>query len=417
MSEDKPLICLITPGHVASTPRLVKNADALAEAGYRVHVIAGRHYPAADSLDAEIFAQARWRHTLVDYCGGPGVLARKFLRRLARRLVVRPPFATVPVAARAHNAEAPRFAALAAAVPAELYLGHGLAGLPAAAAAARTRGRPFGFDAEDYHDEETEEARSHPAERAARRVLQATLLPECPQFTTAAPLISKRYEDVYQVAAITLLNVFPLAQAPAEPAAAVPIGRERPAVFYWFSQTIGAGRGLEKVITVLGQMRTPAELHLRGFIAPGFAEQLGRLASAAGLPRPIRFLAPGAPAEMVRLAAGADLGLSTEESHPLNRDLCLTNKIFAYLLAGIPQLLSTTAAQSALAPELGPAVLLANLGDPSETARRLDAFFADGNRVTHSRQAAWELGRRRFNWDLEKEVLLNSVGALLAMTR
>ena len=34
-------ICLITPGHVASTPRLVKNADALAAAGYEVHVVAG----------------------------------------------------------------------------------------------------------------------------------------------------------------------------------------------------------------------------------------------------------------------------------------------------------------------------------------------------------------------------------------
>ena len=39
------------------------------------------------------------------------------------------------------------------------------------------------------------------------------------------------------------------------------------------------------------------------------------------------------------------MGLSLEESRPRNRDLCLTNKVFVYLLAGIPQLLSHTAAQ------------------------------------------------------------------------
>jgi len=44
MSASAPLICLLTPGHVASTPRLVKEADALVDAGYRVHVVAGRHF-------------------------------------------------------------------------------------------------------------------------------------------------------------------------------------------------------------------------------------------------------------------------------------------------------------------------------------------------------------------------------------
>ncbi len=413
MPSAPPVVCLITPGHVASTPRLVKAANALAADGYRVHVVAGRHYPPAEALDAEIFAAAAWSHTLVDYRGGGGALRRKVWRRLARGLVARPGFGTLGLAARAQHAEAFRLARAAAAVPAQLYLGHCLAGLPAAARAARARGVPFGFDAEDFHDEETVAASRNPVDRAAGRILQGRLLPRCRLLTTAAPLIGQRYEAIYGARALTLLNVFPLAEAPAAPVEPGPVTADRPAVAYWFSQTVGEGRGLEQTVEVLGRMRVPVELHVRGFVAPGYAARLGARAAAAGLRRPVRFLPPGHPAEMARLAAPADLGLSVEESTPLNRDLCLTNKIFVYLLAGIPQLLSATTAQAALAPELGAAALLARLEDAPAAAGRLDALFSDPRRVQAARQAAWTLAQERFNWDLEQKTLLQAVRPLL----
>ncbi len=110
MTPSSPALCLITPGHVASTPRLVKNADALAAAGYRVHVVCGRHFPPADRLDAEIFAMARWTHTQVEF-GGAAAAPAKIVGRAARllgRTGALPGF----LAARAHQ---PLVGALAAA--------------------------------------------------------------------------------------------------------------------------------------------------------------------------------------------------------------------------------------------------------------------------------------------------------------
>lgn len=408
-----PLVCLITPGHVASTPRLVKNADALSEAGYRVHVVAGRHFPPVDSLDRDIFAVARWSHTQVNYTRSPGTIVRALRRRLDRRLIGHRAFATVAVAARVHQPEVRRLAAAAGRSSAQLYFGHCLAGLPAAALAAGRRHVPYGFDAEDFHDAETDDAAADPAESAARRILQARLLPGCALFTAASPLIARAYRENYGVQALPLLNVFPLAEGPAAPVDPGPVSADRPARFYWFSQTVGPGRGLEAVVAILGHMATPVELQLRGFVAAAYRQELNRRAADAGLRRPIQFLEPGSPADMVRLAAHADLGLSTEESHPLNRDLCLTNKIFVYLLAGIPQLLSTTAAQSALAPDLGAAALLADLRRPAEAAGRLDAFLADPAGVARARRQAWDLGRERYNWDREKDAFVRAVGTLL----
>ena len=413
MKNDPPLVCLITPGHVASTPRLVRNADALAEAGYAVHVVAGRHYPPADALDAELFSKARWRYTLVDYCGGPAVALRKLRRRFFRRLVTRPAFATAFVAARAHHSEIARLAAVASRIPAQIFLGHCLPGLPAAAFAAHARRVPYGFDAEDLHDAETDAAIDDRAESNARRILQSTLLPGCAHLTSASPLIGKRLGEAYGVNALTLLNVFPISEGPSIQARQDDINEQRPARFYWFSQTIGPGRGLEAVVAIVGRMRIPAELHLRGFVDLEYMSHLRSIARQCGLTRAITFLPPGSPDEMPRLASTFDLGLSTEESLPLSRDLCLTNKIFAYLLAGIPQLLSRTTGQTALAPTLGAACLLCNVADAEETAHRLDQFFSDFARVSAARHAAWTSARGQFCWDVEKEKLLASLKAAL----
>ncbi|HVZ65436.1 MAG TPA: hypothetical protein VG936_12760 [Lacunisphaera sp.] len=404
-----PLICLITPGHLASTPRLLKEADALVAAGYRVHVVAGRHYEPVDPLDQEVLAAAPWACTRIDYRGGAGAFVRKLGRRAARLLLGRTRRGGVRLAAVAHHAETLRLARAAAIVPADLYLGHCLAGLAAAALAAGARPAACGFDAEDFHDAETEAAVADPADMAAARILHARLLPRCRHFTAASPLIARHYREAYGVDATVVLNVFPLAQAPATPVAPGPITLQRPARIYWFSQTVGPGRGLEAVVAVLARMQTPVELELRGFASPDYVARLNTLARREGLARPVRFLVPGPAAAMARLAAGADLGLSTEESTPLNRDLCLTNKIFVYLLAGVPQLLSPTSAQQALAPELGPAALLADLGQPEATARELDAFFADPPRVQAARTHAWQLAKSKFCWDVEREKFLASV--------
>jgi len=413
VTNPAPLVCLLTPGHVASTPRLIKNADALVEAGYRVHVIAGRHFAPAEPLDAEILSAAKWSYTLINSRSGPGVTARKLLRRVARRLIGISPLATPLMAAYAHQPEIPRLAVAAARVGASFYFGHCLGGLPAAARAAHSCSVPYGFDAEDFHDAETTEAVRDRVERTMRRTLQVHYLSGCALMTAASPLIASQYAKIYGTrTATTILNVFPLSHAPAAPVEPGPISEQRPARLYWFSQTIGPGRGLEAMVAILARMRTPVLLQLRGFVSESYKASLTAVAKRATLARPIEFLSPGAPSEMARLAAGAHLGLSIEESAPLNRDLCLTNKIFAYLLAGIPQLLTPTSAQRALAPELGQAARLIDPYSSEQCAAQLDDFISNSAALVAARNSAWQLGQTRFNWEHEQRKLLAAMRTL-----
>ena len=415
-SKIPPLVCLVTPGHVASTPRLVKAADALVSAGYRVHVVAGAPFPPADRLDSEILAQAKWAHTRAAPRSGTRSDLRKAARLAARAAFRLGSLSSLDLAGRAQLAEGPNIAGVAARLSADLYIGHSAAGLYPAASAAQATGARFGFDLEDYHDAETEEALADPIERRIRSTIQSQLLRACRPLTCASPLIAREYKRKYGVDSVVVLNSFPLSQRPAAPVSPLPIGEDRPAILYWFSQTIGRGRGLEETIQIMGQMRTPVVLHLRGFKDAGYAERLQALAKSARLRHPIVFLDPGAPGEMARLASTADLGLSVETGVPLNHDLCLANKLFVYLLAGIPQLLSATSAHTAFLREISEASILSDIGQPQEAATKLDMFLADPDAQARARAAAWRLAQARFCWEIESEILVREVKSAVPIT-
>lgn len=406
-------ICLVTPSHPASNPRLLKEADALHAAGHDIHVVCGRYFPPLDPFDDEIFSQARWKHRGVDYSGGPCVAIAKLLRRLVRKRISARRPASLNNAMLAHHVAIESLAASAARVKADLYIGHTLAGLAAAGLAAEKTSARLGFDAEDFHPAETVEAETDPVEIASIRRIESAFLPRCVHLTAASPLIGRAYAETYGTPIpVTLLNVFPLAEAP--PA---PVPPERPSglpLLYWFSQTIGPGRGLKPLISALGRMRAPCVLRLRGIPAEGFPDALRSFARDARFSGRIEFAPVAAPREMVRLAATADLGLSLEQTIPRNRDLCLTNKIFTYLLAGVPVALTATSAQSALAAELGDAALRLDFSRPDDAASTLDSLFASPERLASGRAAAWRLGRSRFNWDHEQQHLLASVSAALS---
>ena len=409
-------ICLITSGHIFSTPRLVKEAEALAEEGHEVSLVAGSFFAPGEPLDLAILERTGWPATLVRADHGPQMWLNRLRQHWLRRYRPSTRKLSLMRALRLNNPELPRLVDAAIATGADFFHGHCLGGLAAAAQAAARRGVPYGFDAEDFHAGETEVVEQDAFERAIVERITGAYLQGAALRTAASPLIAEEYRKTLGVPMEVVLNVFPRRHAPAQLSPARRITRATPARCYWFSQTVGPGRGLEQMFEVLARMQTPTELQLRGFVSSAHAARLNELANRAGMTRPLVFLPPASPEEMVRLAADAELGLSLEECRPRNRDLCLTNKIFVYLLAGLPQLLSRTTAQAALAPELGAAALLGDLTQPAETARQLDTFFSDPQRMESARHCAWELARKRFCWDVEKENLLRTLRTVLSGT-
>ena len=285
-------------------------------------------------------------------------------------------------------------------MPADLYIGHYVAGLAAAGRAARRRGAMLGFDAEDLHTGE-----GTALQVTMVRAIEGVLLPTCRHVTAAAPLIGTAYRARYGIESTTVLNVFPLAMAPAVPV------REGQGTFraYWFSQTVGLDRGLQAFIQAMARTAARVTLDIRGGDRWGHGDRLMELARELGVADRVALLPMAAPPEMVRLAADYDIGLSLETDVSENRRVCLTNKIFTYLLAGVPVLLSDTPAQDALAHELGAAARIVSLAAPDAIAAVLDRLAGSPEARSEARDRAWRLGRERYNWDVEKGALLASV--------
>ena len=401
-------ICLVTPGNLAANPRIVKEADALQDAGYDVTAVVSDYSQGLRRFDDEISGQAKWR-----VVRAPRASSERYVRAAARvaAKVIDGIGADIPssIAAPASGGPVATLREAACGVSADLYIAHYTSALPAAGAAAERHGALLGFDAEDFHAGESDGSPAESLRMATVRAVEAKWLPRCKHLTAASPLIAKAYASAYGVHPVSVLNVFPLKMAPKQ--AALPRHADAPLRAYWFSQTIGLDRGLQPFLQAMAQTSTPIELDLRGADPWGHGATLLKRARDLGIAARVRVLPMASPDEMVRLAAGYDVGLSLETDVSENRQLCLTNKIFTYLLAGVPVVMSDTPAQRQLAPDLGDAAALVSLSDSKGIATALDRLA--GN-LEAAKAEATRLGHERYNWETEKAVLLASVESAFA---
>jgi glycosyltransferase involved in cell wall biosynthesis len=232
--------------------------------------------------------------------------------------------------------------------------------------------------------------------------------------TAASPGIADAYAARYRIPPPTpILNVFPRSLRP-------PALRETettgPLTLYWFSQVIGPDRGLEDVVQAMGMLKgCDIRLHLQGSWPAAYREDLMGLASSHGVDSErIVYLPTAPPDDLVHIAARYDIGLSLERRDPINRDICQTNKLFVCLLAGNALALTDTAGQRAIACDISDAAFLYSPGDASALASQLRRWHDDRAALQRAREAAWEAGERRYNWDVEKDVLLGVVERTLS---
>jgi glycosyltransferase involved in cell wall biosynthesis len=399
-------ICLVTPGHLSTNPRLVKEADALTAAGHEVSIVSARFIAWADAADDE-FANRPWRMRKVAF-GPIAGQARHLVQSLRRRLclIAYKSFGLCPELA--FHPVTPALAGAARAIQADLYIAHNLAALPAAYRAAKKHGAKLGFDAEDFHSGELNDTPENMLRIRLTREIERRYLPRCDYLTAASPGIAKACAETYGVRMPTvILNVFPKADAPPAP---TPRGSAHPSPsLYWFSQTIGPDRGLETVVEAIARSHSRPTLFLRGNPSPGYQQQLTALAEKHGIGDRLRILPPAPPSEMIRLAAEYDAGIASEPGHSPNNRLALSNKLFTYMLAGVPTIASATTAQSEIAAGMPDVVFVHPQQNAQALAARMDELLLSPRALENARQAAWQLGQVRFNWDMEQRTFLQAI--------
>jgi glycosyltransferase involved in cell wall biosynthesis len=407
MSLSGVRICLVTPGQPSTNPRLVKEADALCEVGADVQVVACKYQEWADDAD-DAFADRDWSVTRLPY----GLMASRLRdmwqrgrRRAARELVglIGP---QPGLTERAFHYAIPELSDLVRTIPADLFIAHNLAALPAAFRAAEDHNAKLGFDAEDFHRGELPDTHENERSRRITAALEERYIPRCDYVTAASDGIGSAYAETLDIdRPTTILNVFPWSERdhhvpPEELSREVPADRRS---LYWFSQTIGPDRGLEDALHALPDLPKDVILSLRGKWSPGYEETFRARAKNLGVENRVRHLDLVPPDELVPRTAKHDVGLALE--HPsvsINRAICLTNKLFTYLLAGIPFVATDTPGQRPIIDDL-PEVA------ESYQPRQVKGFAEAATKLIGAegiREQALHAAREHYCWEVEKIAFL-----------
>lgn len=412
VNEEIRLLTYLPP---SSNPRIIKEARALAEAGFRVTVVtsalpgSGRipmeepDFCRIEHIGWRVPSMARWRHRLV--------------KRLAPLW---------PLDLRSQVASyGSLFVDLVSAVSREAQAMPFVAHLEPALLAAGASGRlgQICCDFEDWYSQDLLPGRRSAGLTAKLKEIEAKALSQAPRCWCPAETMAADLAATYNVQApLVIRNVFPrrlresidgrwldrpLMRRHAStnvPAAVRP--QAAPVSIHWVSQTIGPGRGLEDVFSALHGLAGGWELHLRGGLG-GYADWLEEVC-----PREVRArltLHPlVSPDELTSRVAEHDVGLACELTKPRNKDVTISNKMFQYLQAGLAVVASDTRGQREAAGLGGEGVALYRSGDAQALRVALETLVTDRSVLARRRAAAWGAGER-LCWENEAPKLVEAV--------
>lgn len=399
-------ICIVTTRHISYNPRVLKEADALWAAGYEVAVVCINNDERQAAFDEELMRVRKWKLRAVSFRKEKERGYWLYLSAKQRLFVVLTKISfSRGIAERAAEKAFDGLRRLARAERADLYIAHHTEALGAAYAAARGNKARFGFDAEDFHSG-MRETTSAPDKMIGW--LEAKYLPFCDYLTAASKGIAEAYRDKYGIRLPqVILNVFPLEELPVrEPG--------NPIKFYWYSQVIGPNRGIELLLEAANRITLSFEIHLRGRLySEDYKHALKEQCGHSGLWDRVFLHEPIPPAQLISDGNQFDIGLALESNISVNRNICVTNKVFSYLMSRLFIIGTDTYGQKDIFSHFPDAVRICRMNDPEDLAGAMQACIAGKAVVLEGKRAAGEAVERCFNWELESARLRHEVHTIL----
>ncbi len=399
-------ITIISSGQPSLNPRLVKEADALADHGYDVTVLYAYWNEWGTIYDKELISKKKWKALRVG--GDPS--EKPFIYFISRAIYKLAntvnKISNGKLLAELAIARAGYFLIRAAKKQnADLYIGHNLGALAPTIKAAKTNKKPCGFDAEDFHRNELSND-IHNRDVILKARLEESYLPNVDYLTTSSAQIGEAYHQLFPAKQpVVIRNVFP-ADVEVEVSHVSETG---PLRLLWFSQTIGASRGLDNLMDALRLLLHQSfQLHLLGDVSDDIKNKL--LDRSIG---EIHFHKPVPPDKLSLFASQYDIGLALEPGFSINNDMALSNKIFTYLQAGLAVIASDTSAQYDFMKQYPVIGKTFKKGDPASLAEVLSFYYQNRDVLFETRKASLKLVHEELNWEQESQKFLTQITLIL----
>ena len=288
---------------------------------------------------------------------------------------------------------------------ADVLVSNDLDTLPAVYMASRIKNTVVVYDSHEYFTEVPELKNRRLVRRIWERI-ESRMLPHIHFSSTVSSPIAEAYRKKYNIHMEVIRNLPFRKTTEAEPTFHL---RKHSEKIILYQGALNMGRGLEMAIKA---MQYTEDIRLV-IIGQGDVETaLKELTRSLGLTQKVTFTGRISPEKLFDYTVQADLGISLEEDLGLNYRFALPNKVFDYIQAGVPVLVSDL-------PEVKSLVLQYDVGiinntkTPVELATLFTHILGDESKIQ-----TWKLNLKKaaaeLCWENEEPKLVNLYQAAIS---
>jgi glycosyltransferase involved in cell wall biosynthesis len=387
-------VCMHVLGNVRTDARVLREAGALVKAGMEVSIVDVVGQP--DVPGEEDFQDIHLKHVKMPSWFVPTRRFKAWFLIKMFRMCCRGTFALLRTSA-------------------DIYHAQDMKALPACYVAARLRRKPLIYDAHELPLVGPKETRWRRLHALATRTLRWMML-RCTAVITVSDPIAQELQRRYGGPTPVLIRNVPEYQAPVSSDQLrqhLGFGPQTRIALYQGNlqpnrspdRLIRAAKFLDPEVVIVLMGRNVMDIDLEALIAQ--EKVAGRV-----------FILPPVPyKDLLEWTASADIGLILyARSESLNVQMCLPNKLFEYLMAGLPVLASSLDAVADVLKTYDVGIVAPSL-EPGEIARAINTLLADDAALARMHKNALAAAQNALRWDVESQRLLQLYEEVLASSK
>jgi glycosyltransferase involved in cell wall biosynthesis len=296
---------------------------------------------------------------------------------------------------------------------ADIYHAHDVMALPACYVAARLRRKPLIFDAHELPLSDPVFILWRKLSALSARLLTA-IVAGCAGVITVSPPIAEEMRKRYHIPQVTLIRNVPPYRVVAKSDRLrqhLVLGSEVRIALY--QGNLQHNRGLDRLIRAAAFLEPDIVIVMMGQGPKGIQAKLEALIAREGVSDRVRIIPEVPYEELLDWTSSADIGLIVYSSdYSLNVQMCLPNKLFEYLMSGLPVLTSELEAITEVVKTCDVGQIVPSLA-PSDIGAAINAMLVDTAALARMRNNALEAARHEFHWENESQKLIQLYHAVL----
>ncbi|GER86353.1 glycosyl transferase [Dictyobacter vulcani] len=377
-------ICMYLQGSARNNTCIMREATALVEAGYSVFIV-DIETDCSRSATEELHG-IRLKHIMMPSWFIPTRFKPWFIVKLVQVFIL----ATLRLSS----------------TPAEVYHAHDEIALPACYIVAWLQHKKLIFEAHEM-PLSTAVVKKWKKLHSISQFILSHMMPLCAGVITVSPPLTQEIRACYGGPEISLVrNIPPLRVVPKKDLLRQYL-RLRPNVrIALYQGNLQSDRGLDLLVHTAKFLEQNIVIVMMGESFEPTRSQLYTLIAKEKVAEQIRIIPPVPYEELLDWTASADIGLTIlPPDYSVSIRMCLPNKFFEYLMAGLPVLSSPLDAISDIIRTYGVGQIVSPL-TPAAIGAAINTFIHDHNALAVMRDNALNAAHNEFYWEKEKQQLI-----------